>query len=77
MYLTIVISLFVIGWIAASVLGTQAYFKGEQSKPIHDRNWNNDGFDRIAKSVTGADTDYGDRVPANGMDAYTSSSLAR
>ena len=35
---TLLISVLLIGWIAASVIGTQAYFRGEQTKPIHERN---------------------------------------
>ena len=70
--MTIVIALFVVGWVAASVIGTQAYFLGEQSKPIHDRNWNDESFEQLAKSVTGTDIDYSVRVPAYSMDAYTS-----
>jgi hypothetical protein len=72
----ILISLFIVGWVAAALIGTQAYFRGEQTKPIHDRNWNSDSFEQIAKSVTGKDTDYAERVPAYGMDAYGSKSLA-
>ncbi|MCW6050938.1 hypothetical protein K4039_12780 [Lyngbya sp. CCAP 1446/10] len=68
----IVIALLVVGWVAASVIGTQAYFLGEQSKPIHDRNWNDQSFEQLAKSVTGTDIDYRVRVPAYSMDAYTS-----
>jgi len=70
--MTIVIALLVVGWVAASVIGTQAYFLGEQSKPIHDRNWNNESFEQLAKSVTGTEIDYSVRVPAYSMDAYTS-----
>jgi hypothetical protein len=36
--MTILIALFVIGWVAASVVGTMTYFRGEQTKPIHERN---------------------------------------
>ena len=35
---TILIALFAIGWVAAALLGTQAYFLGEQTKPIHPHN---------------------------------------
>jgi len=70
--MTIVIALLVVGWVAASLIGTQAYFLGEQSKPIHDRNWNDESFEQLAKSVTGTDIDYSVRVPAYSMDAYTS-----
>jgi len=67
----IVIALLVVGWVAASVIGTQAYFLGEQSKPIHDRNWNNESFEQLAKAVTGTEIDYMVRVPAYSMDAYS------
>ncbi|MBI4782257.1 MAG: hypothetical protein HY785_13200 [Oscillatoriophycideae cyanobacterium NC_groundwater_1537_Pr4_S-0.65um_50_18] len=59
----ILVSLFVIGWVAVAVVGTQAYFLGEQSKPIHERNWNSDSFEAIAVTVTGAEVDYGTRTP--------------
>jgi hypothetical protein len=72
----ILTALFIMGWVAAAVIGTQAYFRGEQTKPIHDRNWNSDSFEQLAKSVTGKDTDYSKRVPAYGMDAYASNNLA-
>ncbi|MEO0455814.1 MAG: hypothetical protein AAF152_04425 [Cyanobacteria bacterium P01_A01_bin.114] len=75
--MAIVLALIVVGWLAASVIGTQAYFRGEQTKPIHDRNWKSDGFEKIAKSVTGRDTDFNERVPAYGYDAYTGQSLAQ
>lgn len=68
----LLISLFVCGWVAASVIGTQAYFRGEQTKPIHERNLRSNSFEQIAKSVTGHDTDYGNRVPGFPLDSYTS-----
>lgn len=68
--MAILISLFIIGWLAVSLIGTQAYFLGEQTKPIHQRNWNSDSFDRLAKSFTGTETDYLVRVPAYSIDAY-------
>ncbi|MBE9123272.1 MULTISPECIES: photosystem II protein, Psb35-related [Microcoleaceae] len=73
--MTIVIALLIVGWVAASVIGTQAYFLGEQSKPIHDRNWNDESFEQLAKAVTGTDIDYSVRVPAYSMDAYTSRTM--
>ena len=73
--MSIVIGLFVIGWIAAAAIGTQAYFRGEQSKPIHQRNWRSDSFEQLSKAVTGTDIDYSNRVPAYSMDAYTSNNL--
>ena len=60
---TALFAVIVIGWVAAAVLGTQAYFRGEQRKPIHARNWNSDRFEQLAASFTGEQTDYGDRVP--------------
>ena len=73
--MVLVISLFVIGWMAAAILGSQAYFRGEQRKPIHERNWRSASFEQLATSITGTATDYSDRVPAYQLDAYTSSTL--
>ncbi|MEB3359939.1 MAG: hypothetical protein VKK04_24650 [Synechococcales bacterium] len=74
--MTLLIALFVIGWVAAAVVGTQAYFRGEQTKPIHERNWRSSSFEKLAVSVTGQGTDYANRVPAfDGLDAYNSSLL--
>jgi hypothetical protein len=74
--MTILICLFLVGWAAVAVIGTQAYFRGEQSKPIHERNWNSSSFEQIAKSVTGQETDYDERIPAYRMDAYASNNLS-
>jgi hypothetical protein len=73
--MTILIGLFVVGWVAASLLGSMAYFLGEQRKPIHERNWRSESFAKLAKSITGKDIDYSDRIPAYGMDAYASNVL--
>ena len=73
--ITLLVALFVVGWVAAAVLGSQAYFMGEQSKPIHERNWNSESFERLSKSFTGNETDYANRVPAYTMDAYASGQL--
>lgn len=73
--MAILISLFVAGWVAAALIGTQAYFRGEQSKPIHARNWRSTSFESLAQSITGQGTDYETRVPAYGGDAYSSSLL--
>lgn len=73
---TVLISLFIVGWVAAAVIGTQAYFLGEQTKPIHQRNWNSASFEQIAQSVTGKETDYAVRVPAYSLDAYASNHLS-
>ncbi len=74
--LALVISLLIVGWVAAAVIGTQAYFRGEQTKTIHQRNWNSEAFERLAKSVTGKEVDS-DRIPAFEIDAYGSSNLAQ
>lgn len=73
--MTILIALFVVAWVAAAVIGTQAYFRGEQSKPIHERNWRSESFEKIAQSVTGTDIDYTKRTPAFEIDAYSSKLL--
>ncbi|MEM8778454.1 MAG: hypothetical protein AAGF26_06195 [Cyanobacteria bacterium P01_G01_bin.49] len=73
--LTLVISLLIIGWVAAAVIGTQAYFRGEQTKPIHERNWRSQSFETIAKSVTGKSVDN-NRIPAFQVDAYGSQNLS-
>ncbi len=74
--MAILITLFIVGWLAASLIGTQAYFLGEQTKTIHERNWNSESFDRLAKSFTGKDTDYLVRVPASSLDAYRANNLS-
>jgi archaellin len=72
----ILIALFVIAWVAASVLGTMAYFLGEQSKPIHERNWRSKSFEQLSESITGQAINYSTRVPAfSDLDAYNSSIL--
>lgn len=74
--MVILIALFVVGWLAAAVLGTQAYFRGEQSKPIHERNWRSESFEKLSESITGTSIDYNTRVPAySDLDAYSSSLL--
>ena len=62
--MTILISLFAVAWVGAALIGSQVYFRGEQSKPIHERNWGSESFDFLAKSLTGKETDYMERVPA-------------
>jgi hypothetical protein len=74
--MTILIALFVVGWVAVAVIGTMAYFRGEQSKPIHERNWRSDSFEKLSESVTGSEIDYSTRVPGfDNLDAYSSSLL--
>ena len=72
---TILISVLIVGWAAAATLGTQAYFRGEQSKPIHERNWRSQSFETLAKSITGADIDDANRIPGFKVDSYTSQNL--
>ncbi len=73
--MTILIALFVVAWTAAAILGTQAYFRGEQTKPIHERNWRSDSFEQLAKSFTGKEIDYSERVFAYKIDTYNSRNL--
>jgi hypothetical protein len=73
--MTILISLFVVGWVAVSLLGTLAYFMGEQRKPIHERNWSSDAFERLATSITGKEIDYSDRVPAYVVNNYPTQTI--
>jgi len=70
----IVTTLFLVGFVAAVVIGTQAYFLGEQSKPIHERNWRSESFEKLAQSITGTEIDYSKRIPAYAyaIDAYSS-----
>ena len=68
----ILFAVIIVGWVAAAILGTQAYYFGEQSKPIHERNWNSEGFETVAKLVTGRETDFNERVYPFTGDAYTS-----
>ncbi|NER29743.1 MAG: hypothetical protein F6J89_19525 [Symploca sp. SIO1C4] len=73
--MTILIALFIVGWAAAAVLGTQAYFFGEQSKPIHERNWRSQSFEKLSTSITGTQINYNERTPAYAMDTYASNTL--
>lgn len=69
------VALFVIGWVAAALIGTQAYFRGEQSKPIHERNWRSDSFEQLSQSFTGQKVDYLSRTPGFSVDTYTRQDL--
>jgi hypothetical protein len=71
----ILTALFFVGFVAAALLGTQAYFRGEQSKPIHERNWRSESFEKLAESITGTEIDYSKRTPAFEVDAYSSQLL--
>jgi hypothetical protein len=69
------VALFVAGWVAAALIGTQAYFRGEQTKPIHERNWRSESFEQLSQSFTGQEVDYNERTPAYGLDTYASNNL--
>lgn len=69
------IAFFVIGWVAAALIGTQAYFRGEQRKPIHERNWRSDSFEQLSQSFTGQEVDYLERTPGFSLDNYASNNL--
>ena len=71
----LLVSVLLVGWVAAAAIGTQAYFRGEQTKPIHERNWRSDSFEQLAQSVTGQATDFNTRTPAYSGDAYSSTLL--
>ncbi len=74
--MVILIGLFIVGWVAVALLGSLAYFLGEQSKPIHERNWRSESFEQLSESITGTSIDYSTRVPAFDVaDAYASSML--
>lgn len=72
---TLLIAIFLIGWVAASVIGTQAYFRGEQTRPIHERNLKSESFEKLAKSFTGRDINHSERTPAFALDTYASNNL--
>ncbi|MDX2244409.1 MAG: hypothetical protein NW224_27355 [Leptolyngbyaceae cyanobacterium bins.302] len=73
----ILAALFVVGWLAVAVLGTMTYFLGEQSKPIHERNWRSESFEKLSETITSKRIDYGTRTPAAllSLDAYSSDLL--
>lgn len=72
---TLLIATFIIAWVAVSIIGTQAYFRGEQTKPIHDRNLKSESFEQLAKAFTGRETNHAERVLAYGLDSYNSNNL--
>lgn len=71
MELVILTALFAVGWIAVALIGSQAYFRGEQTKPIHERNWRSRSFESLAVSVTGTETNYNQRTPGFRTDSYS------
>lgn len=74
--LVILTALFVVGWVAVALIGSLTYFLGEQTKPIHERNWRSESFEKISEAITGKKIDFRDRVPAFIVsDAYSSNDL--
>ncbi len=74
----LLIAVIVVGFIAGITLGSQAYFRGEMSKPIHERNWNSDSFGQLAESITGLKMTAVDREPGFEVgDAFASGALAQ
>lgn len=62
MQIAILGALVLTAWVAVALLGTQAYFRGEQTKPIHERNWRSPGFHRLAETFSGQQVDYQNRA---------------
>lgn len=75
--ITLLIAVFTIGWIAAATIGTQAYFRGEQTRPIHERNLKSESFEQLARIFTGRKTNYAERIPVPVLDTYNSRNLPR
>lgn len=75
--MAIVISLFIVGWAAAAIIGTQTYFLGEQSKPIHGRNWQSPAFHALAVAVTAQEVDYINRATNYKRDIYLNRAMNR
>ncbi|MEO1134774.1 MAG: hypothetical protein AAFX40_18995 [Cyanobacteria bacterium J06639_1] len=59
---------FAIGFVAAAVLGSQTYFRGEQTRPVHLRNWQSREFHQLAEALTGNRVDYRDRASSPFVD---------
>ena len=73
----LLIAILLTGWMAAAIIGTQAYFRGEQTKPIHERNLKSENFELLARSFTGRETNCAERIPVIALDAYASNNLPR
>ncbi len=74
---SLLIAVICIGWVAAAAIGTQAYFRGEQTKPIHERNLKSSTFEQLAETLTGAKINHAERVLVYAMDSYRSNNLSR
>ena len=75
--MTLLIAVFLIGWTAAALIGTQAYFRGEQTRPIHERNLKSESFELLARTFTGRETNCAERIPVVALDTYASNRLPR
>ena len=73
----LLITILLAGWVAAALIGTQAYFRSEQTKPIHERNLKSETFELLARSFTGRETNCAERIPVIALDAYASNNLPR
>ena len=73
----LLITILLTGWVAAALIGTQAYFRSEQTKPIHERNLKSETFELLARSFTGRETNCAERIPVIALDAYASNNLPR
>ena len=71
----ILISLFVTGCAAIVMMSTQAYFSGEQTKSIHERNWRSESFEQLARAIAGQPTIHAVRIPVYSSDAYSRRNL--
>lgn len=71
MNLIVLATLFLVGWVAVALIGSQAYFQGEQSKPIHERNWRSKSFEKLSKNLTGKEIDFNERTPGFRSDSYS------
>jgi hypothetical protein len=74
----LLVGVILVGFTAAITLGSQAYFLGEMSKPIHERNWNSEKFDSMAEALTGETVDSFNRQPGFEVgDAFSSGLIAQ
>lgn len=55
-----------------AVIGAQAYFVGEQSKPLHERTGYSESFEQLASAFTGRETAHAVRIPVYSGNAYSS-----
>lgn len=74
--MAIVLALLIGGWVVTVMLGAQAYFTGEQSKPIHESNGRSELLDTLSKTSTGRKANFNNRVPAYGYNALSNKGLS-